>query len=218
MQHKEKIMKNNYNDQKVFSNMEMPWQKIMELNIKTMQCMDYMKPGDLLNIKKPEEFFEKNMNMFLHNSNMVINHVRDTLNILENHILKVSHQTEESALKAMRQASSVTQKSVVSAQNVAKNTVSHVKKSVKGSSKKVTPNVSMKAKSPVKKVTKAANKSTVQQSKSQVSNPVKSEVRAFSGKEKHGAHAKDVGQNVSKSVNVNEKNGVKDLGLLNKGK
>ncbi|MGL5741833.1 MAG: hypothetical protein ACRCXC_04435 [Legionella sp.] len=37
-------MKNQFIDQKVFNNLEVPMQKLMELNIKMMQNFSYMKP------------------------------------------------------------------------------------------------------------------------------------------------------------------------------
>lgn len=100
MEHGEN-MKNTFFEQKFFSGMEFPLQRLMELNMKTIQSMSYLKPGDLMNIKKPEDLFERNMDMFLQNSHMALNYMRDTFNILENHWLNASKHAEEHVKQAV---------------------------------------------------------------------------------------------------------------------
>lgn len=209
-------MKNIYLDQKTFSNMSFPLQKLMELNVKTLQSMSYMKPGDLLNVKKPGDLFEQNLGMLIQNTHMILNHMQDTFSIFESHWLSVAQHNEESVKNVMHQESPEAKKTIKkttsSTKTVTKKTASSAKSSagVKAESK---------AKTSVKKTSKAA-KPVMQNSKANVShaaNPVKHEVRATADKSKHNVHAKNVGQSMPKVGGVAEKSPMKDLGLLNKG-
>lgn len=83
--------------------MQFPLQKLMELNMKTIQGFSYLKPGEVFAMKKPEELLERNMNMFIQNGHMALNYMRDVFNILEDHWLNVSHRTQEMATEAVKQ-------------------------------------------------------------------------------------------------------------------
>lgn len=205
--------------------MPFPFQKLMELNVKTIQAMSYFKPGDLLNVKKPGDLLERNMDMFIQNTNMVLNYMKDTFDILENHWFNASLRNEEHVKEVVRQATStakkIVKKSASSAKAAAKKNASHAK-----STEKVVAKAAPKAKTTAKK---AVAKKTTQAAKtikpakpvvqhhtpsklSQVANPVKHEVRTMPEKTTN-----ELGHNLPKVGGVSEKSGIKDLGLLNKG-
>lgn len=125
-------MKNEFFEQKMFNSFEAPMQKLMELNAKMMQNLSLMKPMDLLSLKKPEDFFERNMELFIQNSNMTLNYMRETFSILEHHWLNVSRNMEQHTKKAVSEASSVMKKSIkkttATAKTAAKKATSSAKK------------------------------------------------------------------------------------------
>jgi ABC-type proline/glycine betaine transport system ATPase subunit len=218
-------MKNIHFDQKVFSNMEFPLQKLMELNIKTMQGFSYMKPGELFSIKKPEELLERNMNMFIRNSHMALDYMRDTFSILENHWIKTSHLTEEAAKDVIKKASSTVKQASSIAKKASSTASKAAKKPAKPAAKKTAAHTKSAAKPSTKTVAKASDKKSVkkaakpvvQHSKSTMphTSPVmKQEPRVADEKAKqHQAENKD-GHSPAKVSPMHDKG----LGLLNKGR
>ena len=204
--------------------MEFPLQKLMELNIKTMQGFSYMKPGDLFSIKKPEELLERNMNMFIRNSHMAIDYMRDTFSILENHWIKVSHRTDEAARDVIKQASSTLKQASSTAKKASSATSKTAKKPTKPAAKKTAAHTKSAAKPSTKTVTKAGEKNSakkaakpvVQHSKSNISHTpqvMKQEPRAADEKAKHHqAENKEHGHSASKVSPMHDKG----HGLLNK--
>lgn len=151
------LMKNEFFEQKMFNNFEAPMQKLMELNVKMMQNLSLMKPMDLLSLKKPEDIFERNMELFIQNSHMTLNYMRETFNILEHHWFNVSRNMDQNTKKAINEASSSMKKSIkTTAKTVAKKATSSAKKAgsaakkVASSAKKASP-APKKASSPAKK-------------------------------------------------------------------
>lgn len=217
------IMKNIYFDQKNFSNMGIPLQKLMELNIRVIQRSSFMKPDDLMNIKKPEDIFEKNMHMFIHNSHMALNYMKETFDILENHWLNICQHTEDSAKKAVSQASSAAKKtikkSMSSAKSIAKKTASKVKVSAKAKPKakpKATSKVALKAKASVKKKTKAAKPHVAAHSKPTAAKRAKLKMKPITDQPKNRLQAKEVSPTLPRVGGMTEKSNMNDFGLLNK--
>ncbi len=213
--------------------MEFPLQKLMELNIKTMQGFSYMKPGELFNIRKPEELLEKNMNMFIRNSHMALDYMRDTFNILENHWIKVSHRTEDTAREATKQATSTARQvtsTVKQAASTAKQASSTAKKTEKKATKPAAKKTAAHTKSAAKASTKTVAKAGEKTSAKKAAKPVvqhnkpsmphtahtaKQEPHAADEKAKHHqVENKEHGHAVSKVSPMHDKG----HGLLNKGR
>ena len=55
-----------------------PFRAMMELNLKTMQGFSYLKPEELVSVKKPEDLMEKQVDLALANG-------RKVLDYMENH-------------------------------------------------------------------------------------------------------------------------------------
>jgi hypothetical protein len=144
-------MKNIYFDQKVLGDMQFPLQKLMDLNVKTMQTMSFLKPGDLMNVKKPGDVFERNMSMFIRNTNLALNYMRDTFSILENHWLGIAPFSQEHPLQ---QVTSLAKKTL-------KRSTSSAKKAVKKAVKKSSSRSKLTAKSASKSTSKAKPKTAV---------------------------------------------------------
>ncbi|KTD05162.1 hypothetical protein OQJ19_15730 [Fluoribacter gormanii] len=143
-------MKNEFFEQKFFNNFDAPMQKLMELNVKMMQNLSLMKPMDLSSIKRPEDYFEKNMELFMQNSHMTLNYMRDMFNILESHWLNVSRNLEQNTKKMMSEVSTTIQKGTKEASTAAKS-----------AAKKVSSSAIKKAASPAKKAAPTAKKSSL---------------------------------------------------------
>lgn len=60
-----------------------PFQALAELNVKTLQGFTYLKPDELVNIKKPEELLEKQIEMIFANSRKALDYMEKSSQILE---------------------------------------------------------------------------------------------------------------------------------------
>ncbi len=230
-------MKNEFFEQKFFNNFDAPIQKLMELNVKMMQNLSLMKPMDLLSLKKPEDFFEKNMELFMQNSQMTLNYMRETFNILESQWLNVSRNLDQSTKKMVDEASSAlkknTKKAATTVKSAAKKVSSTAKKATSAAkktasiSKKAAPAVK-KISSSVKKVSAKKNTKVAAQSKTTAalkpkqakSTPPKS--TAIQAKGPMSPNAPKVNVAAEKSMpkvsGMAEKSGVKDLNIPTIGK
>lgn len=186
MQHKEMLMNNQFFDQKMFNNFDNPLQKLMELNVKMMQNLSLMKPMDLLSFKNPEEFFDRNMELFIQNSNMTLNYMRETFNILERNWLGMSRNMDHNVKKAMDEASSSLRSgtkrgtaptsAVKKATTAAKKTVSAAKKAASSSKKGATASKNSSAKkaaAPAAKQTSSLAKKSAAPASKKVSSSAK---------------------------------------------
>ena len=70
--------------QQKFSNpVEKQMKNLLELQIKTIQGFKYINPSEWMSLKKPEEFFEKHMDMFIQNSHKTLDFMEDVFSIME---------------------------------------------------------------------------------------------------------------------------------------
>lgn len=176
-------MKNQFFDQKMFNNFDAPVQKLMELNVKMMQNLSYMKPLDLLSVKKPEEYFEKQIELFSQNSQMILDYMRTTFNILENHWFNISRNFDQNQQQMMREASSTIEKGTKKAATASKSTTKKVVAAKKSapSTKKVASDTTTTA--TAKKDTKAAKVSKANDTKSEKKKAKKSTPTSVHAKE-----------------------------------
>lgn len=79
----------------IMRNVQKPLQAITELNIKTMQNLSYMKPDELIQIK-PEEFFERQVNLAIENGHKTLDYMQKTFEILEKSALTTNDKLRES--------------------------------------------------------------------------------------------------------------------------
>jgi hypothetical protein len=84
---------------------QQPIQALAELNVKTLQTMTYLKPEELTQLKKPEDLFEKQINMVLENGHKTIDYMQKSFQIMEeamkSFVLDVKHEVKkaETAIK-----------------------------------------------------------------------------------------------------------------------
>ncbi|MCW8398527.1 phasin family protein [Legionella sp. PATHC038] len=64
-----------------------PFQAMAELNVKTLQSLNYLKPEELSNIKRPEELLEKQINLAVENGKKGLDYMQKSFQILEKAML-----------------------------------------------------------------------------------------------------------------------------------
>jgi uncharacterized protein YbjQ (UPF0145 family) len=159
-----------------------PMQDLMELNVKTIQRFSYITPVELLNMRRPEDILQKNMNMMIKNTQTAMDYMQDVFHLLEKNLLSstqsiMDHQKD--SMQSMQKAAQTTSSNAV---KTAKKAISKVKKSVssRSSSKVKMPgsastvkkassdrNVSKQPVSALKEVTK----NMIKESESKKGNP-----------------------------------------------
>ncbi|WP_133139819.1 phasin family protein [Legionella genomosp. 1] len=72
-----------------------PWQEIVELNVKTLQNLNYIKPEELANLKKPEELFEKQIRLLIENGHKTLDHMQRSFEIVEKAMLSMVQEARE---------------------------------------------------------------------------------------------------------------------------
>ncbi len=60
-----------------------PFLAIAELNMKALQDLSYLKPEEIAQIKKPEDFLEKQMNLAVENGHKALDYMQKSFLIIE---------------------------------------------------------------------------------------------------------------------------------------
>lgn len=71
-----------------------PFQAIAELNVKTLQSLNYLKPDELANLKKPEEVLEKQINLAVENSHKALDYMQKSFDIVEKAMLSLVEEVK----------------------------------------------------------------------------------------------------------------------------
>jgi selenophosphate synthase len=79
-----------------------PLQAIAELNVKTLQGLDYLKPEELAQIKKPEELVEKQIKVAIENGHKALDYMQKSFNILEKAMVGLVHESKKAAAAATK--------------------------------------------------------------------------------------------------------------------
>ena len=74
-----------------------PFQAIADLNMKTLNSLDYLKPEELAHLKKPEELIEKQVNLAVENGHKALDYMQKSFQILEQAMLELAHDVQKSA-------------------------------------------------------------------------------------------------------------------------
>lgn len=60
-----------------------PLQAMIELNVKTLQNLTYLKPEELAGVKKPEEMLEKQIELVVANGHKALDYLQQSFQIYE---------------------------------------------------------------------------------------------------------------------------------------
>jgi hypothetical protein len=74
-----------------------PFQAIAELNVKTLQSLNYLKPEEFTNIKKPEELLEKQIALAVSNGHKALDYMQQSFQIIEKALLSLAQSAKVSA-------------------------------------------------------------------------------------------------------------------------
>lgn len=90
-----------------FSQFRNPIQEITELNLRTIQNFSYVKPDEWAQLKRPEEIFDKHMEVFIENGHKALDYLQEASHLLEKQWLSTSNQVKEKTREALSQTRSV---------------------------------------------------------------------------------------------------------------
>lgn len=147
-------MRNQYFTPKQFNTMERPMQEFMELNMKTMQSFSYVNPTELMSSTKPEEFMEKNMEIFVQNGHKTLDYMQQMFLLLEKNLGTVTGTISNNTTQFMKQAESSVRHTMKESADLAERTTDKVVSGVK----KATQRTMKKAQTVTKKNIHAAAK------------------------------------------------------------
>ncbi|WBV63393.1 phasin family protein [Legionella pneumophila 130b] len=72
---------------------------MLELNFKTLKTVSYVTPIELFNVLKPEEVLEKNMNVFIQNSQKAMSYMLNVFQIMEHHWINIYNRWPKTQMK-----------------------------------------------------------------------------------------------------------------------
>lgn len=76
--------------------MQEPFQTFVDLNVKTLQGMSYIKPEEFASLKKPEELLEKQVNLAVENGHKALEYMQKSFQILEKAMLGIVQEAKKS--------------------------------------------------------------------------------------------------------------------------
>jgi hypothetical protein len=79
-----------------------PFQAIAELNVKTLQGLSILKPEELAQVKKPEEFLEKQIGLAVENGHKALDYMQKSFQILEKAMLGIVNETKKAAAEVKK--------------------------------------------------------------------------------------------------------------------
>lgn len=79
--------------------LQRPLREMVELNVKTLQRISYLKPDELAHLKKPEDLLEKNVHLFIQNSHKALDYFQEAFDIFERNLLSLTKEIRRSGYK-----------------------------------------------------------------------------------------------------------------------
>lgn len=79
-----------------------PLQAIIELNVKTLQSLSYLRPDELTSIKKPDQLLEKQLQLALENGHKGLEYLEKSFQIIEKAMLSCLKDAKNTKVDAKR--------------------------------------------------------------------------------------------------------------------
>jgi len=76
-----------------------PFHAIAELNVKTLQGINYLKPEELAQVKKPEELLEKQIHLAVENGQKALDYMQKSFQIIEKAMIGIIKETKKNVEK-----------------------------------------------------------------------------------------------------------------------
>ena len=80
-------------------NAQEPMQALADLNMKTLQSFQYLKPDELSKIAKPEEFVEKQLEIAIANGHKALDYMQNSFQIIEKAMLALVKTSRDDIIK-----------------------------------------------------------------------------------------------------------------------
>ena len=71
-----------------------PFQAISELNFKTLRGFVYLKPDELITLKKPEELLEKQISIAIENGHKALGYMQESFQIMEKAMFSIVQEAK----------------------------------------------------------------------------------------------------------------------------
>lgn len=81
----------------VIKNAQEPLQAIAELNVKTLQSYNYIKPEELSKLSKPEDLLERQLELAISNGHKAIEYMQKSFQIIEKAMLSCAKEVKTKA-------------------------------------------------------------------------------------------------------------------------
>jgi hypothetical protein len=79
----------------VFKKAQEPIQSLADLNLKTLQSFQYIKPDELGKVTQPEEFIENQIEMAIANGHKALEYLQKSFQIIEKAMLSSAKSVKE---------------------------------------------------------------------------------------------------------------------------
>ncbi|WP_454785722.1 hypothetical protein [Legionella sp. WA2024007413] len=147
--------------------LQKPFQEMLDLNVKTLQGIKYLTFEDMSSMKQPGELLDKQVQLMIENSHLILDYVGQSFQLLEDALLSHSKQIKENTIQSIKSSRIEPSKN--------RKFSSEMKKTVKPSAQKKTAN---KNKITATKNTLMKSKNKTASTRAPVPNRVKSEQKA----------------------------------------
>ncbi|KTC87493.1 MULTISPECIES: hypothetical protein [Legionella] len=99
--------------------MQGPVPELMELNMKTIKNLSFIKPEEWSSLRNPQDLFDKSLKMLVHNGHKMLEYFQEATEILEKNWLSNSDQAMKSIKQGMDQSKEAMSKTMRSANHAA---------------------------------------------------------------------------------------------------
>lgn len=101
--------------------MQGPVPELMELHMKTIKNLSFIKPEEWSSLKNPQDIFDKGMKVFVHNGHKMLEYFQEATEILEKNWLSTSDQAMENIKQGMNQSKEAMSKTMRTARQATSN-------------------------------------------------------------------------------------------------
>lgn len=158
--------------------MQKPFQEMLDLNVKTLQGLKYLTLDEISSLKQPEELLDKQVELMMKNSHMILDYMTQSFQLLEYALLSLSKQFKENAVQSIKNSGAGVSKNQKAVSDIMTKTVkpSEHKKTANKNKTASTKNTLMHSKNkttskstPIQNRVKPEHKTTEPKSKQNVS-------------------------------------------------
>lgn len=84
------------------SEIHKPFQKMLDLNVKTVQGLTYLTIEEMSSVKQPGELLDKQVKLMMKNSHMILDYMAESFQLLEYALLSISNQFKENTVQSIK--------------------------------------------------------------------------------------------------------------------